>query len=289
VGRAGRGNAKEFGVLWRFDQPVEASQRARLSEPSSSASNVAKICSVPCSSSDASHILISFISQSKSILLSSLFIYLIMSSNNIGKLYYSPYSCGAASFIIAEIGKVQYQSEPVDIREHKTLESKEDFYKINPKGNVPTLITPDGLRLDEGSSVTQYIADKAGEASGLLPKSGNAHYEVLNWFNYVGTELHKGSYYFLFDPSYSSLHDKFKERLDKKLKFLDGELANKKYLVGTSPSIADIYLYIVLGWSAFLKLSLDPYPNVKKFHEGIHNLDVVKQSWAKMMAAQPKQ
>jgi glutathione S-transferase len=35
-----------------------------------------------------------------------------------------------------------------------------DFYTINPKGNVPTLILDDGTVLNENSAVLQYIADQ---------------------------------------------------------------------------------------------------------------------------------
>lgn len=74
------------------------------------------------------------------------------------KLYYTPTSCGAASFIAAVAGQVNIQTEQVDIREHKTA-SGADFYEINPKGNVPALILDDGTLLNENIAVLQYIAD----------------------------------------------------------------------------------------------------------------------------------
>ncbi|MBL0342958.1 MAG: hypothetical protein IPP71_20065 [Bacteroidetes bacterium] len=72
------------------------------------------------------------------------------------KLYYTPTSCGAASFIAAFAAQVNLQSEQVDIREHKTA-SGANFYEINPKGNVPALVL--GTVLNENVAVLQYIAD----------------------------------------------------------------------------------------------------------------------------------
>ena len=74
------------------------------------------------------------------------------------KLYYTPTSCGAASFIAAVAAQVPLQTEQVDIKEHKTA-SGANFYDINPKGNVPALVLDDGTVLNENVAVLQYIAD----------------------------------------------------------------------------------------------------------------------------------
>ena len=61
------------------------------------------------------------------------------------KLYYTSTSCGAASFIAAVAAGLKIDAEQVDLSTHKTS-SGADFYAINPKGNVPALITNDGDR-----------------------------------------------------------------------------------------------------------------------------------------------
>ena len=75
------------------------------------------------------------------------------------KLYYTPTSCGAASFIAAVAAGIHIDAEVVDIGTHKTA-SGEDYYKINPKGNVPALVLDDGTVLNEGAAVLQWIADQ---------------------------------------------------------------------------------------------------------------------------------
>jgi glutathione S-transferase len=75
------------------------------------------------------------------------------------KLYYTPTSCGAASFIAAFIAGVHLDTETVVLSTHKT-NSGEDYYAINPKGNVPGLVLDNGVVLNEGAAVLQYIADQ---------------------------------------------------------------------------------------------------------------------------------
>lgn len=90
-------------------------------------------------------------------------------SSSLGKLYYTTNSCGAASFIAANITGLQFDSEQVDLKTHVTA-SGQDFYAINAKGNVPTLVTSKGT-FNEGAAILQYIADQAPQ-SGLAPANG---------------------------------------------------------------------------------------------------------------------
>ena len=75
------------------------------------------------------------------------------------KLYYTPTSCGAASFISAYSAGLPFQCETVNLQTHTTA-SGADFYAINPKGNVGTLILDDGTLLNENVAILSYIADQ---------------------------------------------------------------------------------------------------------------------------------
>ena len=74
-------------------------------------------------------------------------------------LYYTPGSCGAASFIAAVAAGVHINADQVDFATH-TTNSGADFYQINPKGNVPCLVLEDGTVLNEGAATLQWIADQ---------------------------------------------------------------------------------------------------------------------------------
>ncbi len=172
------------------------------------------------------------------------------------KLYYTPTSCGAASFLTATIGGLKFESETVDLPTHKT-KSGTDFYTINWKGNVPTLAFPDGSIINENVASLTYLADH-GDA-GLAPKEGTPErYQYLNHVAFVSTELHKGVGG-LFNPTLSpEAREAGKvmagKKIDQLVHFLDG--GKKKYLNGKSLSAADIYAFVVLGWAGYLGLTL---------------------------------
>lgn len=113
-----------------------------------------------------------------------------MTIGGVMKLYYTQAACSLAVRItINEIGlKCDYES--VDLKAKKT-EKGEDFLKINPKGAVPVLKTNDGEILTENAVILQYLAD-TNSATKLLPGTGDfKRYRILEWLNYITTELHK--------------------------------------------------------------------------------------------------
>ena len=99
------------------------------------------------------------------------------------KLFYTPTSCGAASFIAAVAAGIHIEAEQVDLGTHKT-KSGADFYKINPKGNVPALVLDDGTVLNEGAAVLQFIADQVTKRFGV----GAIFYNlVMSFCSYTGS------------------------------------------------------------------------------------------------------
>jgi len=212
-----------------------------------------------------------------------------MSSATKAKLYYTPTSCGFASFLSAHAGKTDIDSEQVDLKTHLTAGGA-DFYKINPKGNVPSLVLPNGVVLNEGAAILQWIADNATGERKVAPANGTVgRYQVQNALNYIASEVHTnvGG---LFNPKWDdAARALIKERAYQKFEYLTkNDLNGKNYLVGDSFTIADAYLYIVLSWSGYVGLTLDNHPVIKAYFERIGGLDFVKEAHALANAAAKK-
>lgn len=172
------------------------------------------------------------------------------------KLFYTPTSCGAANYITATLGGLEFDSEVVDLRTHKT-KSGVNFYDINPKGNVPTIVFDDGTMLNENVATLTFLADIG--TGGLAPKEGTPdRYHYLNDIGFVASELHKafGALFVssLSDEARGAAKANASKKVEQFLNFLDG--GKKRYLNGSSLSAADIYAYIVLGWSKSLGIEL---------------------------------
>jgi glutathione S-transferase len=181
------------------------------------------------------------------------------------ELYFSPGACSLASHITAREAGIAVDLKRADTKTKKLTDGS-DYYAVNSKGAVPALRLDNGQVLTEGVVIMQYLADQK-PGSPLAPAAGTLErYRLQEWLNYITSEVHKS-----YSPLWNASADpKVKEyaqaNLDKKLDWVNGQLAGKKYLTGDSFTIADAYLYTVINWSFFLGSNLDKWPALKEFH-----------------------
>lgn len=164
------------------------------------------------------------------------------------KLFFTPGVCSLAPHIVLREAGFDPALVRVDLATHRTADGT-DFYSITAKGQVPLLELDDGSRLSEGSAISQYVADRVG--NDLLPGIGDPRrYRVLEWQNYVGTELHK-AFAPLFYPAFDD-HAKQVARsvLRRRFEWVDAQLGKGgPYLLGDAFCIADAYLFTVASWT----------------------------------------
>ncbi|MGV1822363.1 glutathione transferase GstA [Agrobacterium tumefaciens] len=192
------------------------------------------------------------------------------------KLYHTPGACSTASRIVLEEAGIAVEPVEVNLRD-KTLPDGTSFLEVNPKGQVPALVLGSGEVLTEGAVIMQYIADQA-PASGLLPPPGKIErYRVLEWTNYIATELHKS-----FSPlNRPNTPPEFREivktaLLPRVFGVLNQRLAARDYLAGDSFSIADAYAFVILSWTRPQEIDLSAWPNIQTYLKRIADRPAVK-------------
>ena len=75
------------------------------------------------------------------------------------KRYFAPGACSLSPHIVLGEAGAKFDLEQVDLREKKTKKG-DDYWKINPKGQVPLLKLDDGQMISEGPAIVQYVAKK---------------------------------------------------------------------------------------------------------------------------------
>jgi glutathione S-transferase len=175
------------------------------------------------------------------------------------KLYFAPGTCSLSPHIALLEAGLPFTAERVDIRAHKTA-SGADYFAVNSKGAVPALELDDGSVLTEGAAITQYIADQKPD-SGLAPRAGTLErYRLIEMLNYIATEVHKG-FSPLFNPKASAdWRASAIAALGNKFDWLSKHLEGKTYLMGDTFTIADGYLFTVLGWAPKVGVDLVKWP-----------------------------
>jgi glutathione S-transferase len=179
------------------------------------------------------------------------------------KLYYAPGVCSLSPHIVAREAGLPLTLVRVDHKNKKT-EAGQDYRAINPKGYVPLLELDDGIRLTEGPAIVQYLADLA-PASGLAPANGTLErYQLQEWLNFITSELHK-QFSPLFDPSMpEEAKEKFRNRIATRFDYIVERMQGRDYLMG-SFTVADAYLFVVLGWTQFTGPDLARWPALQAY------------------------
>ncbi|QOZ44714.1 glutathione transferase GstA [Bradyrhizobium sp. CCBAU 53340] len=195
------------------------------------------------------------------------------------KLYYAPGACSLSPHIALLEAGLPFDMVKVDLRTKK-LESGEDYLEVNPKGQVPALQLDSGEVITEGPVIVQVIADKVG--NGLAPARDSAErYKLLEWLNFVTTELHKN-----FGPLFSPIladdaKSFFRDRVIAKLKYVDSQLAGRNFLMGDQFTVADGYLFTILGWTDPLKFDLSGMGSLLAYKARIAARPKVKEALVK--------
>jgi len=174
------------------------------------------------------------------------------------QLYFSPFACSMASHIVVREAGLDVQLVPVTLTTKKTA-AGDDYFAVNPKGQVPALRLADGSVLTEGAAVLQYLADQKPDA-GLLPPAGTpARYETIAWLNYVGTELHKACFAVMFSPDAPEEAKAWaRGNVDKKLAYVASQVDGRRVLAGDRFTIADAYLTWALTLCGLIDVALPP-------------------------------
>ncbi len=180
------------------------------------------------------------------------------------KLYFSPGSSSMAPHIALREAGLAFDLERVSLKTKKTA-SDEDFRRINPKGYVPTLQFEDGSVLTEGPAIMLWIGDQVPEKR-LTPAPGTMErYHLIEWLTFTGTELHK-NFGALFDPTAPDASKAAaRARLEIRLDYLDKTLGDALFVLGEHFTVADAYLFTVLGWGKLVDVDLARWPKLAAY------------------------
>ena len=183
------------------------------------------------------------------------------------KLYYSPGACSLADHIVLEWIGQPYEAIRVDREERQ----QPAFLALNPAGAVPVLDV-DGWVLTQNAAILNYLADRF-PASGLggdgTPES---RAEINRWLAFVNSDVHPafkplfGSTAYLGDDAMIELSKaNARSQVRKLLERADAALAEREWIAGSSRSIADPYLFVILRWARGTQVDLAGLDNLERY------------------------
>lgn len=185
------------------------------------------------------------------------------------KLYYSPFACSLATHIALREAGLDVSLARIDLAS-KRVDDGTDLRHVNPMGQVPTLVTDDGLILTENGTVLTWVGDRVPERALVPSPTSQERYELTRWLSFVATEVHKKGLALIFDPiSPEEVKTYARNSLARPLGRLEQLLSERDYLVGSQFTVADAYLFWALTIAPHGSVPLDAYPALRAYHARI--------------------
>ncbi len=197
------------------------------------------------------------------------------------KLYYSAGSCSMSCHIGLEEAGVAYEAVKVDWGKPEGHVAELD--RLNPLGVVPVLAMNDGRTLTQNAAILEIVADMKPESKLLAPVGSWERAETLAWLSFVAADLHK-AYSPLFglqsissnETTQSDVREWAMKNVHQHLAHVDAHLAGREFLMGSTFTIADAYLFTVLGWSKWVGVKMDTHKNLASYIDRVYQRPAVQ-------------
>ncbi|WP_422365259.1 glutathione S-transferase family protein [Pelagibius sp.] len=169
------------------------------------------------------------------------------------KLYWAPDTGAFAPEVVLALAGAPVELLPVDY--HGKEQQGAAYRKLNPMGQIPLLILPDGTVMTESAAMVLHLVDAFPEA-GLAPPPGSPERAVFDrWLVFMAVNLYTADlrlYYaerYSTDPAaVSGIKAAATRDLDRQFAIIEEALAAGPFLQGAKRSAADLYLLMLSDW-----------------------------------------
>jgi glutathione S-transferase len=186
-------------------------------------------------------------------------------------LYFSPGSCSLIVNCLLEELQVPFEMKRVDFesKEHQG----EAYRKLNPKGKVPVLVTPEGP-LTECLAIVEYVCDRHDPRRRWLPAPGSwERARAMERLATLSTEIHNNlaSRFFHADaygdaPAVqAAVKEGGASRLTSFFREEDARLTRDTWSGQAEPDASDLYFMVLARWGRWLEDSALRMPNIERF------------------------
>ena len=200
-------------------------------------------------------------------------------------LYYWPTPNGYKITIFLEEVGLPYNVVPVDIAAGDQFDP--EFLKISPNNKMPAIVDPQGpggepISLFESGAILIYLAEKTGA---FLPQAPRERYAVLQWLmfqmGHVGPMLGQAHHFRQYAPeTIPYAVERYTDEAARLYGVIDRRLAESPFIAGEEYTIADMAIFPWLRSHAKQGQSLDDYPDLERWYEGLEARPAVRRALA---------
>lgn len=181
-----------------------------------------------------------------------------------------------ASIMLEEV-ELLYNVHKIDITQQQQFTP--EYIAINPNSKIPAIVDQEtGIKVFESGAILIYLAEKTGK---LLPTEQKSRFQVLQWLMFqmggVGPMFGQLNHFKRFAPEKLPYAiERYEKETLRIYGVLDKQLQDNEFICGDY-SIADVATYPWVAIYEFQGLTLDNYPNLKRWVELVQQRPAVQR------------
>jgi glutathione S-transferase len=185
-------------------------------------------------------------------------------------VYFAKGTCALASHIALEDSGAPYEAKRIDFS--KNDQQSPEYLAINPKGRVPSLVTPQGA-LTETPAILVYIAQSFPKAK-LAPLDDPFALAQMQSFNsYLCSTVHvahahrvRGSRWADEESSFADMKRKVPQTVAAVFGLIEQKMFKGPWVMGEQYTVADPYLFTLAGWMKGDSVDIQTFPKLAEHH-----------------------
>lgn len=196
-------------------------------------------------------------------------------------LYYAPGTCALAAHLALQLAGARYDTVRLDFRQQQ--QRSPEYLRINPKGRVPALATPQGV-LTETPALLQFIAQSHPQA-GLAPNDAFGLAKMNEFNSYLSSTVHvnhahKGRGYRWVDPedtgALEAMKKKVPQTMAESFALIEEQMLQGPWVLGERMSTSDLYLFTIARWLEGDGVDVQRFPRVADHMQRVDALPAVR-------------
>ncbi|KAI1318234.1 glutathione S-transferase [Xylariaceae sp. FL0255] len=161
-------------------------------------------------------------------------------------------------------------------------EGYDELLKINPLGQVPIFVAPDGWVLSECIPITLYVASQS-DTTTLLGSTRRDYYDIVRWMSFVNCDFMPaiGGCILPLIGRRVKIHKDTNDCLRAMYEHCDltnDHLTTNRYLVGDKLTVADVFMTSLLFglFKVFHPVVHEKYPSLTRWFYEVYDMPMFK-------------
>lgn len=189
----------------------------------------------------------------------------------------------APQAILEEIGAPY---EPITVALSKEASRTAEFLQINPLGQIPALVLPDGSVMTESAAMALYLAETAPEAGLLPPPDDPARAQALRWLFLLAANVYEADLRYYYPERYvgeaaavPGVKAAARTQMRRILDLVEAALDPGPFLLGARYSVVDPYLCMLACWYPDQAEIASELPRLLRHRDAVRARPAVARIW----------